>query len=43
VLLRRLPRVLGEPDLRGMGLAMARGLAERGLVRLLRDVMVSPA
>jgi predicted unusual protein kinase regulating ubiquinone biosynthesis (AarF/ABC1/UbiB family) len=43
VLLRRLPRVLGEPDLRGMGLAMARGLAERGVVRLLRDVMVSPA
>jgi hypothetical protein len=43
VLLRRLPRVLGEPDLRGMGLAMARGLAERGVVRLLRDVIVSPA
>jgi predicted unusual protein kinase regulating ubiquinone biosynthesis (AarF/ABC1/UbiB family) len=43
MLLRRLPRVLGEPDLRAMGLEMARGLAERGVVRLLRDVLVSPA
>ena len=43
LLLRRLPRVLGEPDLRRMGLDMARGLAERGVVRLLRDVLVSPA
>ena len=43
LLLRRLPRVLNEPDLRRMGLDMARGLAERGVVRLLRDVLVSPA
>ena len=43
ILLRRLPRLLAEPDLRGMGLAMAKGLAERGMVRLLRDVLVSPA
>ena len=43
LLLRRLPRVLSEPDLRRMGLDMARGLAERGVVRLLRDVLVSPA
>ena len=43
LLLKRLPRVLGEPDLRRMGLDMARGLAERGMVRLLRDVLVSPA
>jgi hypothetical protein len=42
LLLRRLPRVLGEPDLRRMGLDLARGLAERGVVRLLRDVLVSP-
>jgi hypothetical protein len=26
-----------------MGFEMARGLAERGVVRLLRDVLVSPA
>jgi predicted unusual protein kinase regulating ubiquinone biosynthesis (AarF/ABC1/UbiB family) len=43
ILLRRLPRLLAEPDLRDMGLAMAKGLAERGMVRLLRDVLVSPA
>jgi hypothetical protein len=42
LLLRRLPRVLGEPDLRRMGLDLARGLAERGVVRLLRDVLVTP-
>jgi predicted unusual protein kinase regulating ubiquinone biosynthesis (AarF/ABC1/UbiB family) len=43
LLLKRLPRVLSEPDLRQMGLEMARGLAERGVVRLLRDVLVKPA
>jgi predicted unusual protein kinase regulating ubiquinone biosynthesis (AarF/ABC1/UbiB family) len=43
LLLKRLPRVLSEPDLRQMGFEMARGLAERGVVRLLRDVLVSPA
>ena len=40
LLLRRLPRVLREPDLRRMGLDVARGLAERGVVRLVRDVLV---
>jgi hypothetical protein len=42
LLLRRLPRLLREPDLRQMGLDMARGLAERSVVRLVRDVLVSP-
>ena len=40
LLLRRLPRVLREPDLRRMGLDVAMGLAERGVVRLVRDVLV---
>jgi predicted unusual protein kinase regulating ubiquinone biosynthesis (AarF/ABC1/UbiB family) len=40
LLLRRLPRVLREPDLRRMGLEVARGLAERGVVRLVRDLLV---
>jgi predicted unusual protein kinase regulating ubiquinone biosynthesis (AarF/ABC1/UbiB family) len=39
LLLRRLPRLLGEPELRRMGVNLARGLAERGVVRLLRDVL----
>jgi hypothetical protein len=43
LLLRRLPRLLGEPELRRMGLDLARGLAERSVVRLLRDVLVDPA
>jgi predicted unusual protein kinase regulating ubiquinone biosynthesis (AarF/ABC1/UbiB family) len=43
LLLRRLPRLLGEPQLRRMGVDLARGLAERGVVRLLRDVLVSPS
>jgi len=43
LLLNRLPRVLGEPDLRRMGLQVAKGLAERGVVHLLRDVLVTPA
>jgi hypothetical protein len=43
LLLKRLPRLLQEPDLRQMGLNLARGLAERGVVRLLRDVLVSPS
>jgi len=42
LLTRRLPRLLREPDLRRMGLDLARGLAERGMVRLVRDVMVEP-
>ena len=43
LLLARLPRVLGEPELRRMGLDVARGLAERSVVRLVRDVLVPPA
>jgi len=42
LLLARLPRVLGEPELRRMGLEVARGLAERSVVRLVRDVLVPP-
>jgi len=42
MLLRRLPRVLGEAELRRMGFDVARGLAERGVVRLLRDVLLPP-
>jgi hypothetical protein len=41
--LRRLPRLLAEPDLRRMGVEVARGLAEKGVVRLVRDVLVAPA
>ena len=41
MLLNRLPRVLAEPGLRRMGQDLARGLAERSLVRLLRDVLPS--
>ena len=39
LLLSRLPRLLGERELQRMGLEVARGLAERGVVRLLRDVL----
>ncbi len=42
LLLSRLPRLLAEPDLRRMGVQLAQGLAERGVVRLLRDVLVAP-
>ena len=42
LLLKRLPRVMSEPDLRSMGFQMAQGLAQRGVVRLLRDVLVPP-
>ncbi|EDY37209.1 ABC1 domain protein [Cyanobium sp. PCC 7001] len=42
LLISRLPRVLGEPELRRMGLDLAKGLAERGVVRLLRDVITPP-
>ncbi|WP_411868985.1 AarF/UbiB family protein [Vulcanococcus limneticus] len=42
LLLKRLPRLLQESELRRMGLDVARGLAERGVVRLLRDVLVAP-
>ena len=40
MLMRRLPRLLGEPELRQMGVQLAKGLAERGVVRLVRDVLV---
>jgi predicted unusual protein kinase regulating ubiquinone biosynthesis (AarF/ABC1/UbiB family) len=43
LLFKRLPRVLGEPELRRMGLEVARGLAERSMVHLVRDLLVSPA
>jgi predicted unusual protein kinase regulating ubiquinone biosynthesis (AarF/ABC1/UbiB family) len=43
LLLKRLPRVLGEPELRRMGLEVARGLAERSMVHLVRDLLVPPA
>jgi hypothetical protein len=42
LLLDRLPRLFAEPELRQMGVDLARGLAERGVVRLLRDVLVAP-
>ena len=42
LLINRLPRVLGEPELRRMGLDLARGLAQRSMVRLVRDVLVVP-
>jgi predicted unusual protein kinase regulating ubiquinone biosynthesis (AarF/ABC1/UbiB family) len=40
LLVSRLPRLLGEPELRRMGIDLARGLAERSMVRLVRDVLV---
>jgi len=42
LLVRRLPGLLGQPELRRMGAGVARGLAERGVVRLLRDVLTPP-
>ena len=40
LLLKRLPRLMQETELRRMGADLARGLAERGVVRLVRDVLV---
>jgi predicted unusual protein kinase regulating ubiquinone biosynthesis (AarF/ABC1/UbiB family) len=40
LLVSRLPRLLGEPELRRMGINLARGLVERSVVRLVRDVLV---
>jgi hypothetical protein len=40
LLLKRVPRLLQETELRRMGADLARGLAERGMVHLLRDVLV---
>jgi predicted unusual protein kinase regulating ubiquinone biosynthesis (AarF/ABC1/UbiB family) len=42
LLLRRLPRLLEEPELRRMGVDLARGLVERSVVRLVRDLLVAP-
>ena len=36
LLLKRMPRLLNEPDTRRMGVQVAQGLAERGVVRLVR-------
>tara|TARA_B100000073_G_scaffold160188_2_gene132325 strand:+ start:6268 stop:8127 length:1860 start_codon:yes stop_codon:yes gene_type:complete len=43
LLLKRLPRVLNEPDARRMGLQVAQGLAERGVVRLVKVAAGVPA
>ncbi len=43
LLLRRLPRLLNEHDARRMGLQVAQGLAERGVVRLVRVAAGVPA
>jgi len=40
LLLRRVPRLLQETELRRMGAEMARSLAERSVIRLVRDVLV---
>nr|YP_002049052.1 possible protein kinase: ABC1 family protein [Paulinella chromatophora]ACB42842.1 possible protein kinase: ABC1 family protein [Paulinella chromatophora] len=40
--LTRLPRILAEPDFQSMGVKIVKGLAERGLVRLIRDVLADP-
>ena len=43
LLLKRLPRILNEPDARRMGLQVAQGLAERGVVRLVKVAAGVPA
>ena len=40
MLWQSLPRLLGEPVVYGMGLQLAQGMAERGIVRLVRDVLL---
>lgn len=40
MLWQSLPRLLGEPVVYGMGLQLAQGVAERGVVRLVRDVLL---
>jgi len=42
LLLRRLPRLLEEPELRRMGVDLAKGLVERSVVHLVRDLLVEP-
>jgi predicted unusual protein kinase regulating ubiquinone biosynthesis (AarF/ABC1/UbiB family) len=43
LVLRRLPRLIREPGARTMGLRVAKGLAERGVVRLVRVAAGVPA
>ena len=43
LLLSRLPRLLREPDARRMGFKVAKGLAERGVVRLVKVAAGVPA
>lgn len=43
LVLRRLPRLMREPGARTMGLSVAKGLAERGVVRLVRVAAGVPA
>jgi len=43
LVLKRLPRLMREPDARRMGLKVAKGLAERGVVRLVRVAAGVPA
>lgn len=43
LVLRRLPRLIREPGARSMGLNVAKGLAERGVVRLVRVAAGVPA
>jgi len=40
MLWQSIPRLLGEPVVHGMGLQLARNLAERGVVRLVRDILL---
>ena len=42
LLTKRLPRLLNEPDLREMGFELAKGVAERSVVRVVRDVLTDP-
>ena len=43
LMLKRLPRLVREPDARRMGAQMAKGLAERGVVRLVKVAAGIPA
>ena len=43
LVLKRLPRLVREPDARRMGAQLARGLAERGVVRLVKVAAGIPA
>ncbi|EAU75330.1 AarF/ABC1/UbiB kinase family protein [Synechococcus sp. RS9916] len=43
LVLKRLPRLVREPDARRMGAQMAKGLAERGVVRLVKVAAGIPA